>query len=125
MQYFLTPLVVLLVAHYAVVNALNLNTGYLRLACVLIPFAAGFAIFWMDRRGAASAAALALMLGLAGAVGMTLSESLYSGDPVVPQTRFEWLDNFQFAGTIALSFMLGHVAARAARGVGQRRLGRS
>jgi len=124
-RYFLVPLIVLLATHYAVVNILNLNTGYLRLACVLVPLAAGFALFWIDERGAGPAAALALMLAVAGAAGMTASESVYAGDPILPQTRFEWLDNLQFAGMIALSFMAGHVAARFVRRVDYRMLGKS
>jgi hypothetical protein len=105
-RYLLVPLIVLLAAHYAIVNVVNLNTAYLRLASVLVPFAAGFACTWIDDWGAGQAAASALTFALVGTVGMTLSESLYSGDPLLPQTRFEWLDNFEFASTIALSFIL-------------------
>lgn len=114
-RYFVVPLIALLAAHYAIVNSLNLNTYYLRLACVVVPLAFGFALFWIGRRGAGPAAVCALALGLVGVAGMTVSEGLYSGDPILPQTRFEWLDNLQFAGTIALSFMVGHLVARAAR----------
>ena len=115
LRYFLVPLVVLLVAHYAIVNSFNLNSNYLRFACVLAPFAAGFALLWIGDRGVGPAAAIAAAFGLVGAVGMTVSESLYSGDPILPQTRFEWLDNFQFAATIALSFFVGHLVARMCR----------
>ena len=115
LRYFLVPLVVLLVAHYAIVNSFNLNTNYLRFACALAPFAAGFALLWIGDRGVGPAAAIASALGLVGAAGMTVSESLYSGDPILPQTRFEWLDNFQFAATIALSFIVGHLVARMCR----------
>jgi hypothetical protein len=124
LRYFLVPLVVLLVAHYAIVNSLNLNADYLRLASVLVPFAAGFAFFCSGVRSAGAATAFALALGLVGVIGMTISESLYSGDPMLPQTRVEWLDNFQFAGTIALGFIVGHVVARMLRGVTSRRLGK-
>ena len=123
LRYFLVPLFVLLVAHYAIVNSFNLNTDYLRIACVLVPFAAGFALFWIGGCGAGPAIAFALALGLVGVTGMSVSESLYSGDPMLPHTRFEWLDNFQFAGTIALSFVVGHLLARMLRGVTSRRLG--
>lgn len=124
-RYFVAPLIALLVVHYAVVNSLNLATLYLRAACVVVPLAFGFALSWIARRGAAAAAAFGLALGLIGVVGMTLSESLYSGDPILPQTRFEWLDNLQFAGTIVLSFIVGHLAARAMRAVMRRKVGRA
>lgn len=121
LRYFVAPLVVLLVAHYALVNSFDLNTDYLWLASVLVPFAAGFALFWIGGRNAGAAVAFALALGLVGVAGMTISESLYSGDPMLPQTRFEWLDNLQFAGIIALSLIAGHLVARGSRAVGQRR----
>jgi TIR domain len=119
-RYFVAPLIALLVVHYGVVNSLNLNTLYLRVACVAIPLAFGFALFWIARRGAGSATAFGLALGLVGVIGMSVSESLYSGDPMLPQTRFEWLDNLQFAGTITLSFIVGHLAGRVSRAVMRR-----
>jgi hypothetical protein len=124
LRYFLAPLVVLLVAHYAIVNSFNLNVGYLRLACVVVPLAAGFGLFWIGERGAIFAAAFATALALVGATGMTISESLYSGDPILPQTRFEWLDNLQFAGTIGLSFIVGHLIARLSHAMMRNKLGK-
>jgi uncharacterized integral membrane protein len=123
-RYFLAPLVVLLIAHYAVVNSLNLNVDYLRLACVAVPFAAGFALFWIGGCGFGVAALFAVALGLAGAVGMSVSESLYSGDPMLPHSRFEWLDNFQFAATIALSLIVGHLGAQLLGSLMKRRSGK-
>jgi TIR domain len=121
-RYFLAPLVALLAAHYAIVNSLNLNVDYLRLFCILVPFAAGFALSWIDGGGAGPATIIALALALAGTAGMTISESLYSGDPMLPQSRFEWLDNFQFAATIALSLIVGHLGAQLLRSLMKRRL---
>jgi hypothetical protein len=122
LRYAVVPLVVLLAAHYAIVNAFNLHVVYLRLACVLVPFAAGFALFWIGARGAATATAFALALGLAAVVGMSISEGMYSGDPIMPQSRFEWLDNFQFAATIVLSVIVGHLSAQLLRSLMKRRL---
>jgi hypothetical protein len=112
-RYFLPPFIVLLVAHYLFVNSLDLNINYLRVTLILVPAAAGFALFWNDGGRAAAATALATALGLAGTVCMTVSQSLYSGDPIMPRSPFEWRDNFQFAATIALSFIAGHLVARA------------
>jgi hypothetical protein len=124
-RYFLVPLVVLLVAHYTVVNSFNLNTGYLWLACVLVPSAAGFALFWIGDCGVGSATTFALALALVGVIGMSISEGIYSGDPLLPQTRFEWINDVQFAGIIALSFMIGHLSARALRAHLRQRFGKS
>jgi len=123
-RYLVVPLVVLLVVHYLIVNSLNLNVAYLRLACVVVPFASGFALF-TSGASAGPAAVFALALGLLGDITMTVSESLYSGDPMLPQTRFEWLDNLQFTATIALSFVVGHFVGRISRGLMRSRLGKS
>jgi len=124
LRYFLVPLVLLLVAHHVIVNALDLNTQYLWIASAVVPFAFGFALFWVSGRGAGPATVFAVALGLIGVAGMTISASLNSGDPMMPQTRFEWRDNIQFAGAIALSFIAGHVLARALRAVLSRKLGK-
>ncbi len=112
--YFVAPLVLLLAAHYVIlVN--NFNNDYLWLAATAIPFAFGFAQFWVGRSGAAAATAAAIALGVIGVCAMTVSESFISGDPILPQDRFEWRDNIQFAGAIALSLLAGYVLARAVR----------
>jgi hypothetical protein len=114
---FVTPLVLLLVAHHVIVNALNLDTAYLQAAAVLVPFVFGFLLFWLGRRPVEAAIAFAITLGIVGAAGMTVSQSLNSGDPILPQTRFEWWDNINFATIIALSFFVGHLLAGATRTV--------
>jgi TIR domain len=115
LRYFVVPLVLLLVAHHVVVNAFDLNTRYLWIASTMVPFCFGFALFWPGRRGAGPAFAFAVALGIVGVAGMTVSQSLNSGDPMLPQTRFEWWDNINFVAIIALSFLAGHVLARVLR----------
>jgi hypothetical protein len=115
LRYFLVPLVLLFVAHYVIVNALDLNIAYLWLACVVIPFVFGFAFCWIGRRGTGTAIVFGAALGLISVAGMTVSQGLNSGDPIVPQTRVEWRDDFQFAAVIVLGFITGHVLAGAAR----------
>jgi hypothetical protein len=124
-RYFPVPLVVLLVCHYVVVNLLNLNIIYLWFACALVPFVSGLALFWNSGRDAGPIVILALALGLAGDIAMTISEGLYSGDPILPQTRFEWFENLQFTAVIALSFIFGHFVARMTRAFLDRRLSKS
>jgi hypothetical protein len=46
---------------------------------------------------------------------MTVSEGLNSGQPILPQTRFEWKDNIEYAAGIALSLVAGHALGRALR----------
>jgi len=116
-RYVGVPLVLLLVVHHIVVNAFDLDTDYLWAACVALPLAFGFALYWIERRGEAQAFSFALVLGIVGVAAMTISQSLNSGDPIMPQTRFEWWDNINFATAIAVSYLAGHAAARLLRAV--------
>jgi hypothetical protein len=121
LSYFVAPLILLLAAHHTIVNALDLNTGYLWAACTLVPFAFGFGLYWLSGRGTGAAVGFAVTLGLIGVTAMTISESLNSGDPIMPQTRVEWIDNAQFAGAIALTFFAGHALARTLRSMFNRK----
>ena len=114
-RYFVLPLILLLAAHHLIVNTLNLNVLYIHIAAAFIPFVFGFALYWMGGRGTGPTWTFAIALGIIGDAGMTISQSLNSGDPIMPQTRFEWWDNVNFAIIIALSFMAGHVSARTLR----------
>jgi len=124
LRYFAVPLVLLLVAHHVIVNALNLNTEYLQITSAVVPFVFGYVFFWVSGRGVGPAFAFAIALGIIAVTGMTVSQSLNSGDPIMPQTRFEWWDNTNFAGIIALSFIAGHVLARALLAVLNRKFGK-
>ena len=117
LRYFAVPLVLVLVAHHLIVNVFDLRTEYLWMACIGVPFVFGFALLWVERRGQGRAFAFAIALGIIAVAGMSVSQSLNSGDPIMPQTRFEWWDNINFAAAIALSFIVGHIAARALRAV--------
>jgi hypothetical protein len=113
LRYLVLPLVLLLVVHHIVVNAYDLNTLYLQIACVGIPLLFSAALSRLSSRGAIAAIAFAITLGVIGDSTMTISQSLYSGDPVMPQTRFEWWDNIDFAAIIALSYLAGYIGERA------------
>ena len=113
LRYFALPLVLLLVVHHIVVNVYDLNTLYLQIACVGIPLLFSAALSRLGSHGAIAAIAFAITLGVIGDSAMTISQSLYSGDPVMPQTRFEWWDNIDFAAIIALSYLAGYIGERA------------
>jgi hypothetical protein len=110
-RYFVTPLILLLAAHFLVVVALDWNIAYLWLASLIAPLIFGATFSWFSGRGAGAACGFAIALGLVAAVGMTVSESLATGDPMLPQSRLEWLDNVQFTASMALSFVAGYFAA--------------
>jgi hypothetical protein len=111
--YLVVPIVILLVAHYVIAYALDIDYGYLRFVSIAVPFAFGFLLFWLTGRGAVAAVAIAVTLGVVAVSGMTVSDGLNSGQPILPETRVEWRDNIVFAVGIALSFIVGHALGRA------------
>jgi phosphotransferase system glucose/maltose/N-acetylglucosamine-specific IIC component len=102
----------------------NLNIAYLWVASVLVPLGFSFGLFWSAGRGRGAAGGFAVALGLIAVTAMTISQNLNTGDPIMPQTLFEWIDNAQFAGAIALAFFAGHVLARILRALLKRRSGK-
>ncbi len=112
-RYLAVPIVILLVAHHIIVNSLDLNDQYLRIVSIAVPFVFGFLLSWLSGRGAGAAVVIAIALGIISAAGMTASQSLNSGDPILPETRYEWRDNIEYAASIALSLIAGHALGRA------------
>jgi TIR domain len=110
-RYFAAPLLIIVVAHHVIINAYDLDVVYLRAACTAVPLAFGAALFWLGRRSITIASAFAVVLGIIADAAMTVSQSLYSGDPIMPQTRGEWWDNTNFAALVAISYFVGHFAA--------------
>jgi hypothetical protein len=112
-RYLLVPFVILLVAHHIMINALDLNAYFLLAVAIGLPFVWGFLLFWHGRRGTGAAVAIAAVLGIVSVTGMTVSEGLNSGEPILPQTRVEWIDNIQYVVSITLSLVSGHALGRA------------
>ena len=54
---------------------------------------------------------LGVAVGLVAVTGMTVSESLNSGDPIVPTTIYEWRENIEYAATISLCFIAAYMLA--------------
>jgi hypothetical protein len=111
MRHLVVPLVALLVAHHLIVNSLDLDARYLRAVAFAVPFLFGFLRSLRSGRGTGSAFAFAAALGVLGVSGMTISASLNSGEPIMPENREEWRENIEYGVSIALAFMVGHALA--------------
>jgi Flp pilus assembly pilin Flp len=74
LAYLGLPAFVLLVAHYVIVNALDLDTLYLRMAAffIALPFGAGF--YWKTRTNPIAGFAVGGMLGVIAVTAMTAIE---------------------------------------------------
>jgi hypothetical protein len=124
LQYLAMPLVVLLASHHVIVNVLDLKTEYLWIACLVVPLVFGFLFCWATGSGALAAVSFSLALGLISVIGMDISGSLKSGEPIIPQDRVEWSDNVQFFACITFSYLVGHALARALSALRRRKLRR-
>jgi hypothetical protein len=119
-RYLAVSVVLLLVMHRVIVNSLDLNGEYLWIVSWAVPCGFGFAYFWWSGRGWVPGSSLAIALGIMAVAGMTISSGLNSGEPIMPQTRFEWEDNIEYAIVIAFSFIVGYRRRSSARSGGFR-----
>jgi hypothetical protein len=124
-RYFTAPLVLILIAHHIIINAYDLDVIYLRAICTIIPLAFGAALLWLGSRNAVLATSFAVALGIAADAAMTVSQSLYSGDSIMPQTRGEWWDNIDYAALMAIGYIAGYVIAHGIHKVLGKRLAQS
>jgi len=113
--YFALPVGALLIVHHLIVDSYDLDTIYLRAVSFILPFCIGLLLFWRERLSFRTAAALGVAVGVAGAAGMTVLQSLNSGDPILPANRSEWRENIEYAVAISLSYIAAYVVVRALR----------
>jgi hypothetical protein len=111
-RYLLVPIVTLLVAHHVTAYMLDLNSAYLRVISIAVPLVFGLLLAWQGGRGTLPAVAIGVALGLITILGMNVSDSLSSGDKILPQTRVDWQDEVEYVTSIALSFIVGHALGR-------------
>jgi hypothetical protein len=112
LRYVLLPITLLVVAHHIIVNALDLNTIYLRIVAMIIPFAFGLLFFWQTRLRAGLAAIFATIVSFGATVAMAVSAGLNANQPILPSTIFEWREDIEYIVSIALSFVAGYMLAR-------------
>jgi hypothetical protein len=112
LRYVAFPGFLLLVAHYLIVNALDLDAVYLRIVAFILPFPFGAVFFWQTRTPALTAFAVGAIVGLLADAAMTVSAGLSYGQPILPSTTLEWRENVEYVVGIALSFFAGNVFAR-------------
>jgi TIR domain len=115
LRYVALPALSLLVAHYLIVNALDLHAIYLRIVCFLIPMPFGASFFREARTKLLAAFAVGALLGLVTTCAMTISVALRYHQPIVPADSLEWLENLEYIVSIVLGFLAGNLLARLPR----------
>src|SRR5215813_12569272 len=110
--YVAIPAVLLLVAHYVIINSLDLHSIYLRIASFLIPLPFGAAFFVDPQRKPLASLFVGAALGFIATAVMTASASIRYQQPFLPSDTLEWLENLEYVVSIALGFLVGNLLAR-------------
>src|SRR5262249_446690 len=111
--YVAIPIVLLLVAHYVIINSLDLHSVYLRIASFVIPLPFGAAFFLDSQRRPLESLLVGLVLGFVATAIMTASAAIPYQQPILPSNTFEWLENLEYVASITLGFLIGNLFARA------------
>jgi ABC-type phosphate transport system auxiliary subunit len=103
----------MLVAHYLIVVTFSqLNFNYVRLVGILVPAAAGFLLFWNERRSWPWALLAAASMAVLTVAGMLITITLIDAKPFIPSTVLEWQEAVEFLASIALATVGGDLLAR-------------
>jgi TIR domain len=111
-RYLVLPIVVLLICHYLIVHALDIDIGWLRAIVFMIPIPFGAFFFWETRKRFLECVVLAAALGILATAAMTISTSLRYPQSILPSSGLEWLENIEFVIIVAIGFLIGNTGAR-------------
>jgi hypothetical protein len=114
LPYIVAPAVLLLLAHYLIVMKMDTDPVYLRLCAIAIPFVCGFILFRRLQLGVGAAALLGLCVALIAVAGMTTIVGLVDARSIVPSSKAEWQEAFEYLVTITLATAAGSLLARLA-----------
>lgn len=112
--YFAAPVVLLLLAHYLIVMTWDVNPDYLRLLAVAIPAPCGFLLYRQLQLGIGAGVALGLGIALVAVVGMMAIVGLIDGHSILPSSKADWQEAFEYFGTITLATAAGNLLGRVA-----------
>jgi hypothetical protein len=109
MLYLLAPLALLVAAHIIVTIILDVNPLYLRLASFVIPLPFGFALYARDKVGIRGAILVGTLMAVFAVTCMLTVTGLNDHVPIMPGPWVEWLEVIEYAVSMALAFVCGHI----------------
>jgi hypothetical protein len=109
--YVLAPTALLLLAHFLVTIALDLSPIYLRVASIIIPLPFGAAAHLAHRIGPRGAFGMGSATALLAVSGMLTVIGYLDDVPIVPSSRREWQETFEYGASIALALVSGNILA--------------
>ena len=111
--YVVPPILLLLLAHFILVERLDTPPLYIRIASMLIPLPFGFALRWVGKQGAAITAMMGAVIGVAGVAGMLTLVGYSDQIPIAPANAREWEETMEYAVSIALALVTANIAGLA------------
>ena len=109
--YILTPVVLLIAAHFLIVVSLDISPLFLRLASIAIPLPFGFLLIWRSRHGIHWAVVDGVLIGLLAVTGMLVAVAAIDKVPVLPDNARDWRETLEYVASIALANVTGAVLA--------------
>jgi hypothetical protein len=97
----------IILVHYVIVAKLDLDTLFLRLALLLVPFVCAVFFYRKDRPNTSFAVVTALSIALIAVACMAVILGLSFGQSIFPATRYEWRETAEYVVSIAGSFFTG------------------
>jgi hypothetical protein len=107
--YVLAPMILLVAAHIIVTIVLNVSPLYLRLASLIIPVPFGFATYPIHKIGFRGAFLLGVATAALSVTCMLTVTGLNDNVPILPASRGEWREVFEYGASIALALGSGNI----------------
>src|SRR5260370_27472303 len=101
--YVILPALVMLLSHYLIVFKFNLHFDFLRLLVILVPAAAGFLLFWNERRSWPWAIVVGAGMALLTVARIQMVMAFIVGTTWIPSTFVDWQEAFAILASIPLS----------------------
>jgi hypothetical protein len=109
--YVVLPTLLLLAAHFLVAYIFNISALYLRIASVIIPLPFGMALYILHKIGFRGAFATGVLTAILSVAGMLCVVGYLDGVPILPESRREWRETFEYMISIALAYGAGNILA--------------
>lgn len=118
--YLITPLLLLLLAHWLIAVVYDTKMIYLRIISIILPLPFAYVLFKRHPHKLLPWFAGVIFLAIASVIGMSWITSLVDNSPVWPQNLFEWKEVLEYSASIAFSFLTGMLLGGVAYAAKQR-----
>lgn len=105
--YLVMPLLLLLLAHWLIAVVYDTKMIYLRIISMVLPLPFAYFLFKSHQHRLLPWFIGVAFLSVTSVIGMSWITSLVDGSPILPQSLSEWKEVFEYAASIAFSFLTG------------------